>query len=143
MELAKYSMGVGDRFGHQAKAQLAAIIRGRAAGVVVAPVWNKSNREHTIIGNEPAAVRRAADAAARALSFSGEYHVDADHIGLGNVDWFMDASDFFTLDVADFTGQAAPQADIDAFIARHRDLIGQTLDIDGLSEPITVSEDDA
>ena len=143
MELAKYSMGVGDRFGHQAKAQLAAIIRGRAAGVVVAPVWNKSNREHTIIGTEPAAVRRAADAAARALSFSGEYHVDADHIGLGNVDWFMDASDFFTLDVADFTGQAAPQADIDAFIARHRDLIGQTLDIDGLSEPITVSEDDA
>ena len=67
MELAKYSMGVGDRFGHQAKAQLAAIIRGRAAGVVVAPVWNKSNREHTIIGTEPAAVRRAADAAARAL----------------------------------------------------------------------------
>lgn len=143
MELAKYSMGVGDRFGHQARAQLAAMVKGRAAGVAVAPVWNKSNREHTIIGTAPACVRQAADSAAHAFSFSGEYHVDADHISLKNVDWFMDASDFFTLDVADFTGQPAAAADVDAFIARHRDLIGRTLPIADLSEPITVSEEDA
>ena len=41
MELAKYSIGVGDRFGHEAKAQLTAIINSRACGVPVAPVWNK------------------------------------------------------------------------------------------------------
>ena len=37
----------------------------RSAGVEVIPVWNKSNREHTIIGSEPASVRAAADAAVK------------------------------------------------------------------------------
>ncbi len=143
MELAKYSIGVGDRFGHEAKAQLTAIINSRACGVPVAPVWNKSNREHTIIGTEPMNVRIAADEAARAFSFSGEYHVDADHISLKNVDWFMDASDFFTLDVADFTGHAADKASIEAFLKRHSDLIGKTVDIPNLSAPVKVTKAEA
>ena len=91
MQLAKYSMGIGDRFGRQARAQMRAIIKARAVGAAIAPVWNKSNREHTIIGTCPMDVRNAVEAAMRAYSFNGEYHVDADHISLKNVDWFMDS----------------------------------------------------
>ena len=64
MILEKYSVGVGDRFAHQAKAQLRASMRAVAEGVDVIPVWNKSNREHNIVGSEPASVRQAAEAAA-------------------------------------------------------------------------------
>ncbi|MBQ6471802.1 MAG: hypothetical protein IJJ33_07455 [Victivallales bacterium] len=143
MQLSKYSMGVGDRFGRQAKAQLRAILQAKDAGVTVAPVWNKSNREHTIIGTCPQDVRNAVTAAVNAVGFTGEYHVDADHIGLKNVDWFMDSSDFFTLDVADFTGKAAAQEDIQAFLARHQNLIGKRLAIPGLQEPLLVESAEA
>ena len=63
LELSKFSIGVGDRFAHQARAQLAACIEASARGVEVIPVWNKSNREHNIIGSDPASTRAAADAA--------------------------------------------------------------------------------
>ena len=49
--LSKYSIGVGDRFAHQGKAQLRACMMAAEHGVEVIPVWNKSNREHTIIGS--------------------------------------------------------------------------------------------
>ena len=52
--LGRFSVGVGDRFGHQAKAQLRACVLAGEAGAVVTPVWNKSNREHTIIFADPA-----------------------------------------------------------------------------------------
>jgi hypothetical protein len=143
MELAKYSMGVGDRFGHQARAQLAAIIKARSFGVAVAPVWNKSFREHSIIGTCPDDVREAVTQAVNAFSFNGEYHVDADHISLKNVDLFMDASDFFTLDVADFSGKAASTKDIKAFLKKHADLIGKRLAIPGIKRAITVNAKEA
>ena len=54
--LPRLSFGVGDRFAHEAEAQLAAFEKLAAAGVVVAPVWNKSNREHSFIGSTPASV---------------------------------------------------------------------------------------
>src|SRR5436305_1380262 len=99
MELGKYSMGIGDRFGRQGRAQLQAFVAARDLGAMVVPVWNKSHREHTLVGTEPAGVRREADLATAALGWGAEYHVDADHIGLGNVGSFLDACDFFTLDV--------------------------------------------
>src|SRR5579872_906975 len=89
VELPKYSLGVGDRFAHQAKAQLQACIQAAETGVEVIPVWNKSNREHTIIGSEPASTRAAADAAVKALGWKGTYHVDADHIRLETVNRFL------------------------------------------------------
>ena len=61
--LGKYSVGIGDRFAHQGKAQLQACMQALTNGVEVIPVWNKSNREHTIIGSEPSSVRQEADAA--------------------------------------------------------------------------------
>jgi hypothetical protein len=68
-------------------------------GVHITPVWNKSNREHNIVHSEPADTRAEADAAVKAMNYSGPYFVDADHINLTTVDRFIEYSDFFTLDV--------------------------------------------
>ena len=62
LKLEKYSIGVGDRFAHQAKAQLKAFQKLAADGIDAVPGWNKSNREHTFIGSEPASVIAAARA---------------------------------------------------------------------------------
>ena len=106
MKIGKYSFGIGDRFSHEGVNQLKALIKAQEQfGVSFVPVWNKSNREHIIIGTEPAEVRKEADAAVEALSYKGQYFVDADHINLGNVDKFIAASDFFTIDVADYIGK--------------------------------------
>ena len=70
LELPRFSVGVGDRFAHQAKAQLQACIMAMDAGVEVVPVWNKSNREHTIIGSEPSQTRAAADEAVKELGWT-------------------------------------------------------------------------
>src|SRR5262245_30945210 len=107
LTLSKYSVGVGDRFAHQAKAQLRACIQLAERGIDVAPVWNKSNREHLIVSSEPSSVRAAADTAVRDLGWNKPYHVDADHIRLETVDRFLVPSDFFTIDVADFIGKPA------------------------------------
>ena len=140
MILPKYSFGVGDRFGHQGRAQLAAIIKAKQAGIDITPVWNKSHREHTIIKTNPPAVRSEADEAVKALGWSGPYFVDADHIGLKNVDLFMDSSDFFTLDVADFIGQATDSADVAAFVDKYKKYVG-SLEIPGIDEPIEITEE--
>ena len=139
MELSKFSMGIGDRFGHQGRAQLAAFARALELGVEVAPVWNKSNREHLIVHTEPQSVRAEADEAVRALGWKGSYFVDADHIGLKTVDRFLNCSDFFTLDVADFIGKAADEKDIRAFVSEHRRFAGM-LSIPGIERPLEVSE---
>src|SRR3954452_5160680 len=57
LTLEKFSIGVGDRFAHQARAQLCACMKAAERGVTVIPVWNKSNREHLIVGSEPNSVR--------------------------------------------------------------------------------------
>ena len=69
LTLNKYSVGTGDRFAHQAKAQLQACVIALNHGLEVVPVWNKSNREHMIIGSQPASVRQAADVAVKALGW--------------------------------------------------------------------------
>jgi hypothetical protein len=107
--------------------------------VEIAPVWNKSNREHLIVHTHPDTVRAEADAAVKALHWKGPYFVDADHIGLKTVDPFIGGSDFFTLDVADFSGKPARQADVDRFVERHRGLARQ-LSIAGIDRPLLVSE---
>ena len=104
--IGKYSFGVGDRFAHEGVNQLKALIEAEEQfGVHFVPVWNKSNREHQIVGTEPMETRREADAAVAALGYKDQYFVDADHINLNNVDRFIEASDFFTIDVADYIGK--------------------------------------
>ena len=139
MILGKHSFGIGDRFGHQGRAQLAALIEAKAQGLDITPVWNKSNREHGIIGTAPADVRREADEATTACAWQGPYFVDADHIGLANVDAFLEASDFFTLDVADFIGRPASRAEVNAFVTKHGGLC-RAHRIEGIDEPIVLDE---
>ena len=140
LQLPKYTMGVGDRFGREGQAQLAALTRARQEGVAVSPVWNKSFREHSIIHTEPASVRKAADAAVKAVGWSFPYFVDADHINIKTVDGFIDSSDFFTLDVASAIGTVAEPGAMDAFVAKHSGLCG-TLAVEGLAEPIVITRD--
>ena len=130
MRIEKYSFGMGDRFAHQGKAQLQAIVNAKATGVDIAPVWNKSHREHEIVGTEPQSLRDEADAAVAALGWKHSYHVDADHITLKTVDGFVGCSDFFTLDVGDDIGERAAEPDIAAFCERHGRFVG-ALDIPG------------
>ena len=140
MILGKYSFGLGDRFGHQGKAQLEAVMKARREGIEITPVWNKSNREHKIIGTRPAHVRREADDAVAACGWGGAYFVDADHIGLGNVDGFIEASDFFTLDVADFIAKKSVQTDVDAFVEKHSKYIG-SLAVAGIDRSFEISKE--
>jgi hypothetical protein len=106
-------------------------------GVLVAPVWNKSHREHLITGSEPSSVRCAADRAVRSLRWRHPYFVDADHVSFGNVDRFVDACDFFTIDVADAIGEPVPDADASSFCERHPELAG---DAAGAELPAISSE---
>lgn len=141
MKIGKYSWGIGDRFGHQAEAQLKALILAKDAGIDIVPVWNKSNREHTFIHSEPASTRTAADAAVKALGWEGSYFCDADHINLNNVDRFIDACDFFTIDVADYIGEEASAEAIEQFIHFNKKYIGN-LSIPGIEKPFVITEEE-
>jgi hypothetical protein len=141
LTLAKYSFGVGDRFAHQAKAQLRACVLAAERGADVVPVWNKSHREHTTIGSEPAGVRAAADAAVRALDWTRPYHVDADHIRLETVGGFLASSDFYTIDVADSIGRPPAAGAAQGFVARHPELVGR-LEVPGIDRPFETTRAD-
>ena len=141
LRLGKYSIGTGDRFAHQAKAQLQACVQALDQGLDVIPVWNKSNREHNIIGSEPSSVRAAADAAVRALNWKLPYFLDADHITLETVGRFLAPCDFYTIDVADFIGLPADSADIDGFVSRRAGLAGN-IQLSGIDEPIEITAND-
>ncbi len=140
-KLENYSLGVGDRFAHQARAQLHACMMAEAAGLTVVPVWNKSNREHAIIGSKPASVREKADAAVLSLGWKHSYYVDADHINLETVDGFLAASDFFTIDVASAIGHPAPPSEVHTFVGRHPELL-TPVSLPGLEEPLHLSRTD-
>lgn len=135
LTLEKFSFGVGDRFAHQARAQLRACMLAAAEGAQVVPVWNKSHREHTTVGSRPESVRAAADAAVRELGWKQSYYVDADHIRLETVDGFLASSDFYTIDVADSIGKPAAAADVQAFVKRHPEL-SRRVEIPGIDRPI-------
>src|SRR5688572_3215919 len=137
--IEKYTFGIGDRFAQQGKAQLQAFVNAGAEAIDVTPVWNKSNREHTLIGTHPASVLSEATGAVAALGWKGTFHVDADHINLGTVDPFIASSDFFTIDVADYVGRVAASESLREFVAKQTGLYGE-ISIPGLSQPLRVDE---
>src|SRR5215210_2208503 len=141
LKLEKYSFGVGDRFAHQAKAQLRACVQAAEQGVDVTPVWNKSYREHGIVGSKPPSVLAAAKEAVKELGWDKSFHVDADHIRLDIVDEFIETSDFYTLDVADSIGEPASDEDVTAFVERHPELVGR-IEIPGISEPFETTREE-
>lgn len=141
MRLGKYSFGTGDRFSHEGEAQLGALVKAsRELGVEFVPVWNKSNREHQIVGSEPSDTRLEADQAVRALGYKGCYFVDADHINMNNVDRFIPSSDFFTIDVADYIGKPADKAEAEAFVSGNERYVGELV-IPGVDTPFNITGD--
>jgi hypothetical protein len=137
-KLGKYSIGLGDRFGRQGEAQLKAVIDASKKGVEITPVWNKSNREHAIIGTSPGDVRAEADQVTKKAKFRKPYFVDADHINFDTVGKFLDASDFFTIDVASWIGQKAGEEDIEVFISGASKYRGK-LTIQGIPKPFSIT----
>src|ERR1035437_7882038 len=125
LSLGKFSFGMGDRFAHQGKAQLNACVLATKLGADIVPVWNKSNREHTLIGTEPSSLRAEADAAVKALGWKKPYHVGADQIRLETADRFITPSDFFTIDAADSIGKPADPQSVKAFVDHHPELLGK------------------
>ena len=140
--LGRFSLGVGDRFAREAEPQLDAFEQMERLGVEVTPVWNKSDREHRVVGSEPKSVRAAADAAVAARGWARPYFVDADHVTSETVGRFLAASDFFTLDVAGFIGRAADDDDVRAFVARHPELCSSA-SVDGIDAPVPMTREDA
>lgn len=140
MKLEKFSFGMGDRFAHQGEAQLKAVIKAKENGVEITPIWNKSNREHKTVKTHPEELRAEADAAVKDLGWTDPYRVDADHITIATVDAFIESSDFFTLDVADYIGKPAPESEVNAFIERRKKYIG-SLSIPGIDEQFEITEE--
>ena len=138
IKIGKYSLGIGDRFGHQGSAQLRAIMKAGKHGVDITPVWNKSNREHNTIGSQPEDVRREADEVTKNAGFRKAYHVDADHINYETVDRFIKSSDFFTIDVASCIGQRAGNDEIQTFLEGAEKYTGD-LKRPGLKKPLKIS----
>ena len=89
MKIEKYSIGIGDRFGREGVPQLRALQKANAGRTPLVPVWNKSFREHSLIGTRPEDVRTEANEAVRASGWKGAYYVDADHVGMKTVDAFL------------------------------------------------------
>jgi len=139
MLIEKYSFGMGDRFGREGRAQLAAVQEINKLGFNVVPVWNKSYREHTIVKTEQSAVAREAADAVKANHFTGNYYVDADHIGLATVDQFIDHSNFFTIDVAHYIGKAPSLEEKKEFLNRYRRYLGK-LSIRGIGHEFVVTQ---
>ncbi len=139
MKLSKYSIGIGDRFGHEAKAQLKAIIDANDKLIIITPVWNKSFREHNIIHTKPSDTRMAANKAVQELNWREQFFVDADHINMSNVAEFIYHSDFFTIDVADFIGKKPDDGKLKKSIKQNSGFIGE-LNIPKISQPFILAE---
>ena len=141
MKLGKYSFGLGDRFGHQANAQLKAVMKASELGIEIIPVWNKSFREHEIINSHPKDTRTEADEAVSTLNWTGDYFVDADHVNINSIDHFIDFCDFFTIDVADYIGKSVSDSDLKLFTTANIKYIGE-LTLAGIPEKFNVGEDE-
>jgi tagaturonate epimerase len=140
MKLGKYSFGVGDRFARQGEAQLTAFIQAKQKGLEITPVWNKSNREHLTIGSEPYETKAASEKAVKKLGWDGPWFVDADHINMQNVDRFIDSSDFFTIDVAEYIGRKASPGELDDFTLKNLGYTGE-FTVPGISGSFNVTRD--
>lgn len=137
--LSKYSFGVGDRFANQAKPQLQAIMMAKELGCHITPVWNKSYREHEIIGSASIETRNAVNKAVADLGWNDSYFLDADHINFNNVDFFLDTCDFYTIDVADFIGHKIEDNYKHDFFEKNKKYIGD-LNLEGIGSIEITSE---
>ena len=75
----------------------------------------------------------------QARGWTAPYFVDADHIGLKTVDAFLESSDFFTLDVADWIGVDAGASAVDAFRRPARAVWSAGCRFPGMDRPLEIS----
>jgi hypothetical protein len=141
LKIEKITFGMGDRFAHQAKAQLQACVQASEQGANVTPVWNKSHREHSIVGSQPPSVLAAAEIAIRELGWTLPFYIDADHINIDIVDGYTSCSDFFTIDVADSIGKPTDPKQLEDFLDLHPELVG-SIEVAGLDSPIQATRDE-
>jgi len=139
MFIEKYSLGIGDRYGHQGVAQLKALVCAKNDGVSIVPVWNKSKREHSLIGSKPMDARIEADNAVKELGWKDSYYIDADHIGIKTVDDFIQYCNFFTIDVADFIGEYPSEESVKSFIEKASIYKGE-IEIPGITRRFEITE---
>jgi hypothetical protein len=139
MKLAKYSLGIGDRFGFECAAQLRALQKAADNGIRIVPVWNKSNREHGIACTMPEDARRASDEAIRTCGWTDDYYLDADHINLATVDAFLSSHDFFTIDVADYIGKPMGGNKTASFLSEMARYKGK-LDLQRAQAPLQITD---
>ncbi len=140
MRLNKYSFGIGDRFAQQGQSQLRAFQESLDDNLIITPVWNKSYREHKTVHSVPKSVREEADEAVKRGAWQQEYLVDADHINLSNVEEFLEFSDFFTIDVANFINGRVDEEEIEQFIKINSKFIGQ-IQIPSIPDPFSIDRD--
>lgn len=140
MEFSKYSFGIGDRFNQEGPAQLQALMKANAAGYEIAPVWNKSYREHRIVHSAPEDTRKEADEAVRKMGWKGPYFVDADHINMDNVDQFIGFCDFFTIDVASRIGNPSDKTEAESF-KKSCEIFHGRLSVPGIPGAIPVTDE--
>ncbi|MCX6167734.1 MAG: tagaturonate epimerase family protein [Ignavibacteriales bacterium] len=133
MKLEKYSIGIGDRFGKECIPQLEAIQLANQNGIDLVPVWNKSYREHSIIGSNPSNTQKIIQSAVKEFKWNKSFYLDADHITLKSVDHFLDYSNFFTLDVGEFINKRASDEEINSFLKIVSSFKGK-VKIDGLEK---------
>src|ERR1035437_8390634 len=139
MLIEKYSLGIGDRYGHQGTAQLKALVCAKNDGVSIVPVWNKSKREHSLIGSKPIDARMEADNAVKELRWKDSYYIDADHLGSKTVDDFIQYCNFFTIDVADFIGEYPTEESVKFFIEKASIYKGE-IEIPGIKRRFEITE---
>jgi tagaturonate epimerase len=139
MLIEKYSLGVGDRYGHQGTAQLKALLFAKNKGLQIVPVWNKSKREHSLIGSKPMDARKEADNAVKELGWKDSYYIDADHIGIKTVDDFIQHCNFFTIDVADFIGEYPSEESVKSFTKKASNYKGE-IEIPGIARRFEITE---
>jgi hypothetical protein len=139
LRLNKYSVGSGTGSRTRPKRSCRLACRLWRNGVEVIPVWNKSNREHTIIGSEPSSVRQAADAAVKALHWKLPYFCDADHITLQTVGRFLDRAistpSTWPTSSASRAGRRPRN-----FVKRHPELLGR-IPLEGADEAFEITQE--
>ncbi len=139
ISLDKYSFGFGDRFSLHGEAFLQALKKANDSGLQITPVWNKSFRGYSFVGDDAATVKEKVDKLMQNHTWCKQYHIDADHIKYDNVSEFIDSCDYFTIDVSGYIRKLAHYDEMDSFIKANQKYIGR-MNVPGMSETFQVFE---
>ena len=139
LTLNKYSFGFGDRFSLHSNAFFNALKQAHDNGIQITPIWNKSIREYSILGDKPAQIKSKVDVLMKQHDWCKKYIIDADHINNENLDEFIDYCDYFTIDVSVYIRKLAHYDEMDSFIKYNQKYIGR-MNVPGMSETFQVFE---